>query len=115
MKNYKYDKSRALTSTTQLELIILNEAIEYSQANSEDMIIDIDVNNFYEHCYRKFFRDLIDRNVKHLKLERHFMTYTMQMQFINIMNHLYLYDIEKLKLLDLAESFIQEYRDYLNK
>ena len=115
MKNYKYNKNRALTSSTELELIILSEAVDYSQAKESDVILDIDVNKFYEHCYRKFFKNLIDRNVKYLNLNRQHMTYTMQIQFISVMNDLYLYDVEKLKLLDLAESFIQEYKNYLNK
>ena len=115
MKEYKNKKETALTSSTQLELILLSEAIEYSGTSKTDTIIDIDINMFYDHCYNKFFKKIIERNVNFLNLNPHHMTYAMQMQFINIMNHLCLYDVEKLKLLDLAESFIKDYREYLNK
>ena len=113
-QEYKYEKEKALTSTTQLELFLINEMIEFAGAKPEDTIIDIDTRKFYEHCYNNFFEKLIDRNVKYLGLEPHFMTFSLQMKFMSIMTNAFLYDVEKIKLLEMAKEFIQDYEDFLN-
>lgn len=115
MKKYKYDKKTALTSSTQLELAIMMEALDFSGAKDDDPIIDIDTHKFYEHCYKKFFKGLIERNVKFLKLDQKYLEYSLQMKFISFMNNFNLYDVEKIRVLELAESFIKNYKNYLNK
>ena len=115
MKNYKYDKKRAIASFAEFELVIMNDAVEYAQQKEDDPIMKIDVNKFYEHCYRKFFKMLVERNVKFLKLDSHFILYSLQIKFASAMNNFSLYDVEKIKLLQLTKTFIKEYEDYLNK
>ena len=113
--NYKPNRDAALTSATKFELAIMNEAIEFSNQKEDDPILKIDTNKFYEHCNKKFFETIIDGNVKYLKLEKHFVTYALQMQFVCAMNNFALYDVEKIKLLELTEKFINDYKAYLNK
>lgn len=118
MKNeskYKYDAKRAIQCEDYLVLEIVSEAIDYTNAKPEDAIIEIDVEKYYEHCYRKYFKKLIERNVNILKLDRYQVEFDLRMKYLNAMNRISMYNVEKLRLLAMAKRFVQEYEDYLNK
>lgn len=114
-KNYKYKAKRALEAEDRLVMVLVVEALDYTNANKEDTIIDIDVEKFYDHCHRKFFKPLIERNVKFLGLDRYRVEYDLRLKFLNAMNRISIYNVEKLRLLEMGKKFIQEYIDYLNK
>ena len=110
----KPDIEKALITGATLEMAVMNEVLVYTNSAPETTTIEIDTHKFYEHCYRKFFKKIIDRNVEAFGLDRHFMTYCIQVKFMNAMMHISIYDVEKLRLLELADRFNKEYRDYLN-
>ena len=114
----KYTKNNGKSDITMeqaLVFAVIDEALNYANVKEHDTVIDIDTHKFYEHCKRKFFNRVVERNCKFQGLERHYMEYTTQLKFLDAMSHLTLYDVEKLRLLELAERFIKEYKDYLNK
>lgn len=109
-----YNRGKAIASMTPLEMVIINELLDFTGAKPEDTIIDIDTHKFYEHCYEKFFKEVIDRNVDALGVDRHFMTYSMQIKFLGVINNVSIYDVERIRLLQMTKEFIQDYEDYLN-
>ena len=115
MKNEKFDFKNSYESGNILMLAILNEVMDFTNTAPTDHIVDIDTKKFYEHCYNKFFEPIIDRNYKLQNLEKEYTKFVMQMKFVHAMCHVYLYNVEKLRLLELAEEFIKEYKEYLNK
>lgn len=99
----------------KLVLVIVTEAIDYTHAEQETPIIDIDTEAFFKHCERKIFKQLIDINVNHLHHDRHQIEFDLRLKFLNAMNRVSMYNVEKIKLLEMGKRFIQEYIDYLNK
>ena len=112
---YKYNAKRTMEVEDKLVLLLVSEAIDYTHAEQDMPIIDIDTEAFFKHCERKIFKSIIDLNVNHLHIDRHQIEFDLRLKFLNAMNRICMYNVEKIKLLEMGNRFIQEYIDYLNK
>ena len=112
---YKYNAKRAMEAEDRLVLVITCEALDYTHAEKDQAIIEIDTEAFFKHVERKIFKPLIDINVNHLHHDRHQIEFDLRLKFLNAMNRISMYNVEKIKLLEMGKRFIQEYIDYLNK
>ncbi len=98
-----------------LRLEILNEVMDFAKVDPNDTIIEIDSRKFYEHCYKKFLKDIVDKNYKYGNLDKEYTLYNLQIKWLDCMNHVSLYHVERIRIIELANEFNQAYLEYLNK
>lgn len=98
-----------------LRLQILNEVMEFAKVNPQDTIVEIDSRKFYEHCYKKFFKHIADENYKNGNLDKEYTLYNLQIKWLDCMNHVSVYNVERIRIIELANEFNKAYLEYLNK
>lgn len=105
---------RSLQNQQTLELVILMEACEFAHAKQEDLILDLDTHKFYDYCYERILKNIVKKNCIFNNLDEPTMLFCVRMKWVECMSQTVLYNAERIRLLNLIRSFIQDYENYLN-
>ena len=99
-----------------LKLMILMEGVEFTKANPTDTIIKLDVEEFYKHCENKLLNYMIEETCKNNKdMEKNRMRFLMRIEFFECVTRMNLYNVDRIRSIELFKKWCDEYSDYLNK